>query len=100
NLIARNVLTRPSNGGGRIWVEVLEAEQAAGRPIVVAGDGHGRTIAQSRDHATRLWPVADDITDTPNLVHATRRFRVPQHSVERFEVRVHIRHDGNSHRSS
>jgi STE24 endopeptidase len=56
------------------------------------------TVGDERAAPVRARPVADEVTEAPDRVWRVRRNRF-EHSVQRMQIPVNVREDGNAHRS-
>ena len=55
------------------WIKYLMWNGSADRSVVVSDDAHQvGEFPQNADAFIRIWPVADDIAQAPNLVDAAR----------------------------
>ena len=64
--------------------------------VVVAKDGDRAPVAHELDARLRVRPVADDVAEADDAVHAPR-LGVPEGRLERGEVAVDVREEGGAH---
>src|SRR3990170_7355375 len=88
---------RPLRGGGGIRVEVLGADGAGGRALVVAGDHHGVESLQTRDALSRLGAVAYAVPQGPDGVDWGALPSIAEDGFEGVEVGVDVGDDESAH---
>ena len=81
----------------RVRVEPVDLVAAGGRRVVVAADADRADLGQPGDDPVRIRPVADDVAEVPDRVDAAER---REHRIERDEVGMDVRQDGDAHRQS
>src|SRR3990172_9527786 len=84
---------------GEPWTAVRSPSRrtcgrAAGEGRASAAGTAGIQLVEAADHLVGLWAVADDVTERPDLVDWRH---VVAHRVERGEIGVNVRQDGEAH---
>ena len=85
----------PLRGGARLRVEPFDLTTADGRRVVVAPDADRPDLDQAGDDAVRIRAVADHVAEVPDGVD---RSGVREYRIERHEIAVDVRQDGDPHR--
>ncbi len=88
---------RPFERQTRRAAKLVEGDIAQRGLIVIACERNGVGCAEARYTFIRLWPIADDIAQTPNRVVMARGM---QDRFQSDEIGVNVRKQQNTHRSA
>ena len=91
------LLLRPGSRFCGYRIEELGGDLAVHGGVVVAEHGNRTFGSEASDDAVRIWPITDRIAQVPNCFRALR-LGIRENGVERHQVRVHVRDEGDSHR--
>ena len=91
-------LSSPAGARSRVVGEVLEVESTEDPEIVVTYQADVGPALDERAALVRPRPVADEVTEAPDGVRRVGRNRF-EHSIQRMQIPVNVREDGNAHRS-
>ena len=93
----RDPAARPLHRRPRLRIEVVDLAAAGSGRVVVAPDADRADRREAFDDGVGLRAVADDIAEVPDGVD---RAEVGEDRVERDDVAVDVREDGDPHRRS
>jgi STE24 endopeptidase len=91
-------LRRPTGARGGVVGEVAEIEPTEDAEVVVSYQADVGALGNERAAAVWARPVTDEVAEAPDGVGRVRGNRF-EHSIQRMQIPVNVREDGNAHRS-
>jgi STE24 endopeptidase len=91
-------LRGPAGARSGVVGEVVEIQSTEHAEVVVSYQADVGVLGDEPAAAVRPGPVADEVAQAPDGVGSVRGNRF-EHSIERMQIPVNVREDGNAHRS-
>jgi hypothetical protein len=84
----RQLLSRPKASAQRIWIECGDVQLVDRGPVMIACDTDVWQRIQALNALVGLWPVANDIAQTPNLIKLAS---ISENRLKSSQIAVDIR---------